>query len=113
MLLVASALLAGLLVVSGSAPSPATADANCDKYADPNGNDANSGNTPQQAKQSPIALLNALAPGQEGCLTDGATFTLDGGAAPYERAQPHDPVARPRESRGDARDPRTNARSRR
>ncbi len=60
----------------------AHADAACDKYADPtNGNDANGGATPQQALQSPIALLNALAPGQEGCLTDGATFTLGGGDA--------------------------------
>ncbi len=77
------ALLAGGVAASGGGlGTDAHADAACDKYADPtNGNDANSGATPQQALQSPIALLNALAPGQEGCLTDGATFTLGGGDA--------------------------------
>lgn len=74
---------AGLAVVSmgpGGSPS-AAADAGCSKYADPNGNDANNGTTPALAKKSPIALLNSLAPGQVGCLTDGATFTLGGGEA--------------------------------
>lgn len=56
------------------------ADAACDLYADPNGNDANPG-TLAQPKRSPMALLNALAPGEEGCLTDGATFTYGAGAA--------------------------------
>ena len=49
-------------------------------YASPTGNDANPG-TQAQPKRSPIALLAALAPGQTGCLQDGATFALGGGAA--------------------------------
>ncbi len=71
---------AALAVTSPVVTSPASADAGCSKYADPNGNDANPG-TLAQPKQSPIALLNSLAPGQVGCLTDGATFTLGGGEA--------------------------------
>ncbi len=74
------ALAAALATVAPAATPSASADAGCSKYAAPNGNDANPG-TQAQPKQSPIALLNSLAPGQVGCLTDGATFTLGGGEA--------------------------------
>ena len=57
------------------------ADAGCDLYADPAGDDANPGTSPALAKQSPIALLEALTPGEDGCLTDGATFNLGSGEA--------------------------------
>lgn len=69
------ALAAALATVAPAVTPSASADAGCSKYADPNGNDANPG-TLAQPKQSPIALLNSLAPGQVGCLTDGATFTF-------------------------------------
>jgi parallel beta-helix repeat protein len=63
-----------------SAPPLANADASCTKYAAPGGDDANPG-TQAQPKQSPITLLNSLAPGETGCLEDGATFVLGGGDA--------------------------------
>ena len=62
------------------AAQSASADAGCTKYAAPTGNDANPG-TQAQPKQSPITLLNSLAPGETGCLEDGATFVLGGGDA--------------------------------
>ncbi|MCB1015578.1 MAG: hypothetical protein KDB10_10740, partial [Acidimicrobiales bacterium] len=79
-LMVLLACLTLVVPVLPPASSPAAADAACDKYADPNGNDANVG-TLAQPKRSPMVLLDALAPGEEGCLTDGATFTFDAGAA--------------------------------
>ncbi len=81
--LAATAVVTGTSVAVPVGPLGGTAvdaDAACDKYADPNGNDANPG-TLAQPKQSPMALLNSLAPGEEGCLTDGATFTFGAGAA--------------------------------
>lgn len=54
-------------------------DLGCDLYAAADGNDANSG-TRTDPIRSPILLLNALDPGQTGCLIDGGVFTLGPGA---------------------------------
>src|SRR5688572_8109066 len=66
----AAALVAALVAVWAAGPSIASADG---------GNDANPG-TEAQPKASPIVLLGALAPGQTGCLKDGALFDLGPGA---------------------------------
>src|SRR5688572_30990492 len=78
----AAALVAALVAVWAAGPSIASADAGCTLYAAPpanGGNDANPG-TEAQPKASPIVLLGALAPGQTGCLKDGALFDLGPGA---------------------------------
>lgn len=75
-------LIAAFGFVAGSAlHATARADEACDLYADPAGNDANDGLTPQTALQSPITLLARLDAGQDGCLKDGANFVLGGGEA--------------------------------
>jgi hypothetical protein len=60
-----------------STGATARADAGCDLYAAPGGNDDGTGSK-ADPKQNPVLLLNALAPGQTGCLEDGAVFQIAG-----------------------------------
>src|SRR3954451_5869740 len=73
-----------LLAVPALATDPAVAAGDtCAGYAAPpsaGGDDANPG-TKLAPKANPLRLLEALAPGQTGCLKDGATFDLGGGEA--------------------------------
>jgi hypothetical protein len=63
-----------------TAPESTRADAKCDLYAAPRGNDANEGTSDAPLK-NPIRLLKKLAPGRTGCLKDGAVFEIQCGAA--------------------------------
>ncbi|MGH2856091.1 MAG: hypothetical protein ACRDMJ_01250 [Solirubrobacteraceae bacterium] len=67
--------LAGVLVAWGTAATPALASPGCDLYASPSGSDSASGQL-SAPLQSVVALDDALAPGQTGCLETGSYGTV-------------------------------------
>lgn len=83
--LVACLLALCSLGMFATASESARADAGCDLYAAPGGNDTNEGTSDAPLK-NPIGLLEKLAPGDTGCLEDGGVFEIECGAAQTDAA---------------------------
>jgi Right handed beta helix region len=89
-----AALVAATALVLALLPASASADSACDRFASPNGSDANPG-TEAAPVRSIARLIELTGAGEEGCLPAGATFVepigtfivADAGGAPGRPAR--------------------------